>query len=69
MVEVLVHVLNKLLICYDHFIHSDPTKASLEKSFGFTAPKPKSNPIQYVIEKLDNDRYVMQQICICRLEA
>ena len=55
-VEVPVHVLNTLLDCYDHFIHSDPTKASLEQSFGFAAPKPKSRPIQHVIEKLDKKR-------------
>ena len=68
-VEVPVHVLNTLLDCYDHFIHSDPTKASLEQSFGFAAPKPKSRPIQHVIEKLDNDRYLAQQIVIRRIEA
>lgn len=68
-VEVPIYVLNTLLNCYDHFIHSDPTKASLEKSFGFAAPKPKSNPIQQVIEKLDNDRYLAQQVVIRRIEA
>jgi hypothetical protein len=68
-VEVPIYVLNTLLDCYDHFIHSDPTKASLEKSFGFAAPKPKSNPIQQVIEKLDNDRYLAQQVLIRRIEA
>lgn len=68
-VEVPIYVLNTLLNCYDHFIHSDPTKASLEKSFGFAAPKPKSNPIQQVIEKLDNGRYLAQQVVIRRIEA
>ena len=50
-------------------IHSDPTEASLEKSFGFAAPKPKSNPIQHVVEKLDNDRYYAYRVFIKRLEA
>ena len=68
-VEVPLFVLNILLDCYHYVIDSDPTKASLEKSFGFVAPKPKSNPIQHVIEKSDNDRYLAQQICIRRFEA
>ena len=62
-------MLNTLLNCWDNFLHSDPTKASLEKSFGFAAPKPKSNPIQHVIEKSHNDRYLAQQVVIRRIQA
>ena len=68
-VEVPLFVLNTLLNCWDDFIHSDPTKASLEKSFGFAAPKPKSRPIQQIIDKLDKDRYLAQQVVIRRIEA
>jgi len=67
-VVVPVFLLNTILNCWDHFIHSDPTKASLEKSFGFASPKPKSNPIQHVIDKLDNDRYLATQVLIKRIE-
>ena len=38
-IEVPRFVLNTVLNCWDHFTHSDPTKASFEKSFGFAAPK------------------------------
>ena len=58
-----------MLNCWDDFIHSDPTKASLEQSFGFAAPKPKSRPIQQMIDKLDKDRYLAQQVFISRIEA
>ena len=68
-VEVPLFVLYTLLNCWDNFLHSDPTKASLEKSFGFAAPKPKSNPIQHVIEKSHNDRYLAQQVVIRRIQA
>ena len=68
-VKVPLFVLNTLLNCWDDFIHSDPTKASLEKSFGFAAPKPKGRPIQQIIDKLDKDRYLAQQVVIRRIEA
>lgn len=68
-VKVPLFVLNTLLNCWDDFIHSDPTKASLEKSFGFAAPKPKVRPIQQIIDKLDKDRYLAQQVVIRRIEA
>lgn len=68
-VEVPLFALNTLLNCWDDFIHSDPTKASLEQSFGFAAPKPKSRPIQQMIDKLDRDRYLAQQIFNLRVEA
>lgn len=68
-INVPIFVLNTILNCWGDFITSDPTKASLEKSFGFTAPKPNSNPVQHVIEKLENDRYLAQRVFIHRLEA
>ena len=68
-VNVPVFVLNTILNCWHDFINSDPTKASLEKSFGFAAPKPSGNPIQHVIEKLQNDRYLAQRVIIHRIKA
>ena len=68
-VEVPKFVLNRILNCWDHFIHSDPTKASLEKSFGFAAPKPNSNPIQHVIDQLDKDRYLASQVLTMRMKV
>ena len=68
-VEVPRFVLNRILNCWDHFIHSDPTKASLEKSFGFAAPKPNSNPIQHVIDQLDKDRYLALQVLTMRMKV
>jgi len=68
-INVPVFVLNTILNCWGDFITSDPTKASLEKSFGFAAPKPNSNTIQHVIEKLENDRYLAQRVFIHRLVA
>lgn len=67
-VVVPVFLLNTILNCWDHFIHSDPTKASLEKSLGFASPKPKGNPIQHVIDKLDNDMYLTKRVLIKRIE-
>ena len=68
-IEVPRFVLNTVLNCWDHFTHSDPTKASLEKSFGFAAPKPNSNPIQHVIDKLDKDLYLAQEVLTLRIKA
>lgn len=68
-IKVPVFVLNTLLNCWADFIDCDPTKASLEESFGFAAPKPNSNPIQHVIEKLDNDRYLAQRVIIHKITA
>lgn len=68
-INVPVFVLNTILNCWADFVNCDPTKASLEKSFGFAAPRPNSNPIQHVIEQLDNDRYLAQRVFIHRLEA
>ena len=68
-VQIPVFVLNELLNCWDDFIHSNPTKASLAKSFGFAAPKPKSNPIQHIVDKLDKDRYLAQQVFELRIRS
>jgi len=68
-INVPVFVLNTILNCWGDFVSSDPTKASLEKSFGFAATKPSGNPIQHVIEKLQNDRYLAQQVFIHRIKA
>ena len=68
-VNVPVFVLNTILNCWHDFINSDPAKASLEKSFEFAAPKPSGNPIQHVIEKLHNDRYLAQRVIIHRINA
>ena len=68
-VEVPVSLLNILIDCWDEFTHSDPTKASLEKSFGFAAPKPNSNPIQHVIDQLDKDRYLALQVLTMRMKV
>lgn len=68
-INVPIFVLNTILSCWGDFITSDPTKASLEKSFGFAAPKPSGNPIQHVIEKLQNDRYLAQRVIIHQIKA
>ena len=67
-VEVPVQVLNTLLNCYDHFIHSDPIKASLEKSFGFAAPKKRSRPFSQKLEKLHDHRYYASKVLQARIE-
>jgi hypothetical protein len=68
-VEVPRFVLNTILNCWDDFTHSDSTKASLEKSFGFAAPKPQSNPIQHLVERLDGDLYLAQQVLTLRIKV
>ena len=68
-VTVPTFVLNTILNCWDDFIHSDPTKASIEKSFGFAAPKPNSVPIQHVVYQLDKERYLAEQVLIIRIKA
>jgi len=68
-VSVPMFVLDAILDCWDDFVTCDPTKASLEKSFGFAAPKPSGNPISHVIEKLQNDRYLAQRVIFHRIKA
>lgn len=68
-VSVPMFVLDAILDCWGDFKTSDPTKASMEKSFGFAAPKPSGNPIQHVIEKLQNDRYLAQRVIVHRIRA
>jgi hypothetical protein len=66
-VEVPVSLLNILLDCWDEFTHSDPTKASFEKSFGFAASKRRGRPFLHKLEKLHDDRYYANKVIEARL--
>jgi len=68
-IEVPRFVLNTVLNCWDHFTHSDPTKASLEKSFGFAASKKRGRPVLHKLQKLHDDRYYASKVLEARIKC
>lgn len=67
-VEVPVFLLDVLLDCWHDFSRSDPTKGSLDRSFGNAAKGRRKRPFLHKWQNLDNERFYAFCVLEFRLE-